>query len=123
MVEVIHANLFISFVIRLGTTTVGLLVSTIVNMFILPPNYTKRISMDLHQLLKGTGETLELIVDPLMKNDRNQQKKERILSRFDQMKRSLDKTEKLLHYQADEAKYHRLKESTKKNFLIKSKKI
>ncbi|PWU69318.1 FUSC family protein [Gracilibacillus dipsosauri] len=116
MVEVIHANLFISFVIRLGTTTVGLLVSTIVNMFILPPNYTKRISMDLHQLLKGTGETLELIVDPLMKNDRNQQKKERILSRFDQMKRSLDKTERLLHYQADEAKYHRLKESTKKLF-------
>jgi len=38
MIEVIYDNYFISFFIRLGTTSIGIVVSTLVNLFILPPN-------------------------------------------------------------------------------------
>src|SRR5690625_1948954 len=61
MVEVIHSNYLIAFFIRLGTTTVGLLVSTAVNMFVLPPDYTKEIIRNIREISKQTGNTMEKI--------------------------------------------------------------
>src|SRR5690625_4917829 len=56
MVEVIYDNYFLSFFIRLGTTTTGIVVSTLVNMFILPPNYTKQIHKNFKQIYRDTGQ-------------------------------------------------------------------
>lgn len=47
MIEVIHDNFMASFFIRLGTTTIGLAVSTLVNMFLMPPNYQSSITNKL----------------------------------------------------------------------------
>ncbi|KAB8125853.1 aromatic acid exporter family protein [Gracilibacillus oryzae] len=118
MIEVIHANLLISFVIRLGTTTVGLLVSTLVNMFVLPPNYTKKISMNYDDLLKQTAEAIGMITKMLIQNDQNVLHKKEAAQRFQKIKVALDKTDELLQYQADEAKYHRLQEDAKQLFKL-----
>ena len=50
MIEVIHDNYMMAFFIRLGTTSIGLIVSTLVNMFIFPPNYQKIIEQNLQQI-------------------------------------------------------------------------
>lgn len=50
MVDVVHTNLLIAFIVRLGTTTIGLLVSTFVNMFILPPSYAQEINKKFTQI-------------------------------------------------------------------------
>ncbi|MFC4401800.1 FUSC family protein [Gracilibacillus xinjiangensis] len=119
MIEVIHSNLLISFLIRLGTTTIGLLVSTLVNMFVLPPNYTKKISSNFEVLLKQTGEALGMVTKILIQNNNNNTfHREDVDHRFQQLKVALDKTDELLQYQADETKYHRLKEDTKKLFEL-----
>ena len=60
MVEVVYDNYVLSFFIRLGTTTTGIIVSTLVNMFIFPPNYTKQIQRQLNIVLHDFGEVLLL---------------------------------------------------------------
>ncbi|MGP4041393.1 FUSC family protein [Gracilibacillus sp. D59] len=123
MIEVIHTNLFVSFIIRLGTTTVGLLVSTLVNMFILPPNYTKKIMTNINDLLKQTAEELEIILKQLVGKGQLANQKTEIDRRFLTLKNTLDQTDKLLHFQADESKYHRLDEQTKSVFDYERKNL
>ncbi|MGN8647399.1 FUSC family protein [Gracilibacillus sp. HCP3S3_G5_1] len=123
MIEVIHISLFASFFVRLGTTTIGLLVSTLVNMFVLPPNYTKKIRANIHDLLKQTGEELEIILKQLMEKGQIASKKKEIDQRFLTLKNTLDDTDKLLHFQADESKYHRLDEQTKNVFDYEQKSL
>lgn len=118
MIEVIHDNLLISFLIRLGTTTVGLLVSTAVNMFILPPNYTKKIISNNADLLKRTGIQLELIMKQLVKEGALTGNRKEINSRFSSLKKLLDQTEVLLQFQEAESKYHRLNEHAKNVFQL-----
>ncbi|WP_080875178.1 aromatic acid exporter family protein [Oceanobacillus timonensis] len=43
MIEIVEDSYFISFLIRLATTTIGLSVSTLVNMFVFPPNYYRSL--------------------------------------------------------------------------------
>jgi uncharacterized membrane protein YgaE (UPF0421/DUF939 family) len=61
MVEVIHEHLFISFLIRLGTTTVGLVVSTLVNMFVLPPDYRKDIARHIDKTAKLQAASIQQV--------------------------------------------------------------
>ncbi len=112
MIEVIHTNFLLSFLIRLGTTTIGLSVSTLVNMFILPPNYTKTILNNIHSMLKQTGEELEMIMKQMLENQQTDKVKDEIQHRFYSLKKSLDQTEVLLTFQSDEAKYHRIDAET-----------
>src|SRR5699024_12883904 len=55
MIEVVYDNYFLSFLVRLWTTSIGLIVSTVVNMFILPPNYIKEINDNIKKLYRGIG--------------------------------------------------------------------
>ncbi|WP_058306667.1 FUSC family protein [Gracilibacillus massiliensis] len=123
MIEVIHTNFFYSFFIRLGTTTIGLLVSTLVNMFILPPNYTKKIMTNINDLLKQTGEELEIILKQVIGKGELTSKKTEIDRRFSTLKNTLDQTDKLLHFQSDESKYHRLDARTKSVFEYEQKNL
>ncbi|MRH41951.1 aromatic acid exporter family protein [Aquibacillus halophilus] len=123
MIEVIHGNFLIAFFIRLGTTSIGLLVSTAVNMFILPPNYSNSILMNIHSLLKATGEEL-LDVSTKMVHEASTYTNEATLQKsFSQVKRNLDKTDVLIQFQNEEGKYHRLNEKEKKLFEEEKEKI
>lgn len=58
MIEVVHEHFFIAFLIRLGTTTIGLAVSTVVNMFVLPPDYRAEISEQMEKITEQFANVL-----------------------------------------------------------------
>src|SRR5699024_7306367 len=64
MVEVVYDNYFMSFFIRLGTTTIGITVSTLVNLLILPPNFMKDIAKNLRNIYYELGNTLLSLLQP-----------------------------------------------------------
>lgn len=105
MIEVIHSNLFYSFLIRLGTTTIGLSVSTLVNMFILPPDYSVKIKQKVDQLLSDTGEELAMVVQKMTDESLDKHTQEAINKRLHV---AFYDTEKLVDLQLADLKYHRL---------------
>ncbi|SDK02798.1 aromatic acid exporter family protein [Sediminibacillus albus] len=121
MIEVIHSNYLISFFIRLGTTSIGLLVSTAVNMFVYPPNYSSLILKNIHSLARTTGIELENILKATLNGQKPKEKL--IRDTFSQLKRRLDKTEMLIRFQKEESKYHRFDEQAKRVFLSEQEKL
>ena len=100
MVEVIHDHFLISFFIRLGTTTVGLLVSTAVNMFIFPPNYRTDILKSIQSISERAGTMLEHTFHTILfDSDADLQEGKELVKR---LTTEIRKTEKLIHYQRDE---------------------
>ncbi|SET35483.1 Uncharacterized membrane protein YgaE, UPF0421/DUF939 family [Oceanobacillus limi] len=103
MIEVIYDNFFISFFIRLGTTSIGLIVSTAVNMFILPPDYTQEIVKNIQRLNSKTGKAIEKIfTNILLEKDLKDR------GTMEALQRSLQNTDTLIRYQKEETKYHPL---------------
>lgn len=121
MIEVIHSNFLISFFIRLGTTSLGLLVSTAVNMFILPPNYSKNILINIDSLSKTTGRELENVIKALL--DDKTEKPALIKETFVLLKKKLDRTDMLVRFQREESKYHQFDEEAKKAFAEEQEKL
>ncbi|MFB1049928.1 aromatic acid exporter family protein [Paraliobacillus sp. JSM ZJ581] len=117
MIEVIHDHYLISFFIRLGTTSIGLLVSTAVNMFVLPPNYTSRILTNIDVAMDKTSEELRAIAKDILFQTQDCAERVRVQETFTQLKRRLDITDKLIQYQQSEAKYHRLSMERKQELL------
>ncbi|MUK89962.1 aromatic acid exporter family protein [Ornithinibacillus sp. L9] len=103
MVEVIHNNFLISFFIRLGTTTIGLIVSTAVNMFILPPDYTKDIVTHIRRLNKQTGKNIEKLFQLIL--NENEVRDADIVT---PLHTASTKVGRLIQFQEDESKYHPL---------------
>lgn len=101
MVEVIHDHFLFSFFIRLGTTTIGLVVSTAVNMLVFPPNYSTDILKSIHSISGRAGSMLEHTFHTLLfGGDATLQEDKKIVK---QLTTEIRKTEKLVHYQRDEA--------------------
>ncbi|SHF87071.1 aromatic acid exporter family protein [Ornithinibacillus halophilus] len=110
MVEVIHSNYLISFFIRLGTTTIGLVVSTAVNMFILPPDYTKNITDKIHELNSKSGTLIEQVFNNILTNNKVNQN---LITEID---KHFSSTETLIRYQEEESIYHPLASDEKDQF-------
>ncbi|CQR46383.1 Fusaric acid resistance protein family protein [Paraliobacillus sp. PM-2] len=123
MIEVIHDHYLIAFFIRLGTTSIGLLVSTAVNMFVLPPNYSSRILTNIDTALANTGEELKAIAKDILFQTQDCAQRVRVQETFAQLKKKLDTTDKLLHYQQSEAKYHRLSKELKQELQDEEEKL
>lgn len=114
MVEVIHTNLFVSFLIRLGTTTIGLTVSTLVNMFVLPPNYKEEILEGIQTIGRKTAQIIEKVFKDILEGNHGEDSiDKKLIKRLDTR---LLKTETLIQFQKDESKYHPLLSSEKENF-------
>ncbi|MDY7045742.1 MAG: aromatic acid exporter family protein [Bacillota bacterium] len=119
MVEVIHSNYFISFLIRLGTTTLGLLVSTGVNMFVLPPDYTKNITVNMESIRKQTGDMIAKVFQCMVDVD----KSPITINPADQVYKKIQLTETLIRFQKDESKFHPLADSERNYFKIIEKQL
>src|SRR5699024_12845253 len=102
MIEVVYDNYFLSFLTRLGTTSIGLIVSTVVNMFILPPNYIKEISENINKLYKNIGEVVQSII---IFNKKTHVNKNRLLL---YLYNQIIKKEELISFKKDEANYHHI---------------
>lgn len=121
MVEVIQDNFFVSFLTRLGTTTVGLFVSTLVNMLIYPPNYQKDIHQNIEQIKRQTGFLIHLCFQPLLQGNKN--KKKRWIQVLNRLTKKIQTTEQLLKYQEDEQSYHPIVKTERKEFQQAKKKL
>lgn len=111
MIEVVYDDYFMSFFIRLGTTTIGITVSTLVNLLIFPPNFMKDIQKNLSAIYEQLGYTLYTLVEGKQKqNDLHRRKVNQLLV----------KTEQLVHYETSDVEYFRL-EDEKQQKLIQVK--
>lgn len=105
MVEVIHSNFFMEFLTRLGTTTIGLTVSTFVNMFLLPPDYRKLIERRVESIANQLGEHIKGSYHTFLYSkceDNDNQWLDNLL----RLDKQIVKAEVLSRYQTDDAKYH-----------------
>lgn len=114
MVEVIHSNFLISFFIRLGTTTTGLVVSTIVNMFVLPPDYTQEIIQNIKKASKRTGRFMEKVFRDILDDKREDDTANKQL--ICQLDQKLNKIDTLIRFQRDESQFHPLVGTDKERF-------
>ncbi|MED1204994.1 aromatic acid exporter family protein [Heyndrickxia acidicola] len=120
MVDVIHSNLIIAFFIRLGTTTIGLVVSALVNFLILPPNYSLTISKRITVLLADTGKNLTAIIDTLLNSENDFLHP---VDSFLHAREELDKSERLCQFQKEDWRFHRFTEVEYQAFYIDEYKL
>ncbi len=102
MVDVVHSNFFVAFFTRLGSTTVGLLVSIAVNIFISPPEYSEAIQKHLHNIARQIGETLQRMSYFLLTNTAPDEALKRKLRMIHQ---EIRLTEPLIRFQQQDAHY------------------
>ncbi|EDL62587.1 FUSC family protein [Bacillus sp. SG-1] len=120
MIPTTNDHYFLSFVSRLGSTSIGLVISTLVNIFVLPPNYSPRITTMVHNLFVKTGNLLETRIIELIL-DKKAEARTRFL--FQEVNKSMDTIEKLCRYQRKEWKYHRHSRKEMKEFHYENKKL
>ncbi|PID04489.1 MULTISPECIES: aromatic acid exporter family protein [unclassified Sporosarcina] len=104
MVEVIHSNYLFAFFIRLGTTTIGLLVSTIVNMLVFPPNYRRDIVENIKRISERAGTIMERTFRTILYDAHTNRGDE--LKTIKQLTKEIKKTETLIHFQRNESKLY-----------------
>ncbi|PIC74038.1 aromatic acid exporter family protein [Sporosarcina sp. P17b] len=104
MVEVIHSNYLIAFFIRLGTTTVGLLVSTAVNMLVFPPNYRKDILTSIQSIGERAGSMLERTFRKNLYDEHEDHLGER--ENLKQLTKDIKRTETFINFQRNESKIY-----------------
>lgn len=122
MIPGIHDHFFLAFLTRLGTTTIGLTVSTLVNLFLLPPKYVKTISLQTQKQLDSFQEVfLDTILTLTSTSSKTREKLP--LSSYKNWRRKLEKIQELVIFQEKEWKYHRFKIWEYRHFFHEKKKI
>ncbi|MBU9719931.1 MULTISPECIES: aromatic acid exporter family protein [Bacillaceae] len=116
MIPDIHDHYFLAFLSRLGTTMIGLTVSTIVNLFVLPPKYIADITSKTEHHISGLANVLIQTVNKLLKANNNTEKKQVPDKMYQLLKSDLEKTIELLYFQKEEWKFHKIKFSEYKKF-------
>lgn len=115
MVEVVYDNYLLSFLTRLGTTTTGIIVSTLVNMFVFPPNYTKEIQKNITDTYEHLGNTLRRLAQL--------ESKTVLTSQMNRARRKIDKTEELIRFQKDQSHFQSFVISRKEDFQVADKEV
>lgn len=115
MIEVVYDNYLMSFFIRLGTTSIGILVSTIVNMFILPPNYVKDIHSNINDIYRKIGQSLHNVLP--------QSEQDLTSNKIEHLDKKIKSTEELIRFQKGESKFHPLVGTKKDDFLLSERHI
>ena len=105
MVYVIDGSPIDEFFIRLLTTTIGLTVSTLVNLFLFPANYMNQIEATFNKALLKASKDLEIFAYSL-KHAQLDQVTVKSEATFHSFHLHVEKIEQLLTYQQKEAHYH-----------------
>ncbi|WAA10938.1 aromatic acid exporter family protein [Fervidibacillus albus] len=103
MISTVHDHYLVSFFIRLGTTSIGIIVSALVNFIVLPPKYSVTIDRGIHQLFQAAWEIIEAFVQSMTKNEKIPPE---LLSKYEQLEIQIERTNRLFQYQKGEWKYH-----------------
>lgn len=103
MISTVHDHYLVSFFIRLGTTSIGIIVSALVNFIVMPPNYSKRIDNGIHQLFQSAWEIVEKRVWELIVSEKGRID---LSDSFAHLEKQMDKTYRLFQYQRGEWRFH-----------------
>lgn len=115
MIEVVEDNYFLSFLIRLATTTIGLSVSTLVNMFVFPPNYHKSIQSQVDSIRRRLSTHMKRCYYELIfaKTPLDQG----VSQKIGDINKELDRVSLLSLYQKKDLKYHHILEKKEGELL------
>ncbi|WP_377887297.1 aromatic acid exporter family protein [Alkalihalobacillus sp. R86527] len=105
-----------SFVFRLSTTLIGILVSTAVNYFVMPPKFYPMINQSVEGLYHSAGDLLDQIM-----RDLPHARKQNLV--YQRVSRELERTYKLIEYQREEWKYRRHSMQEVRSFSVVLKKL
>lgn len=120
MIPITDAHYLSAFFTRLMTTSVGIIVSTFVNFFLIPPNYLPFISNQLHTLFEEVADLLELRLKELM-GEKIERKA--MIRSFERLNEDLKKTYTFVNYQQQDWKYHRHTKTEMRSFHYNQKKL
>ncbi|RXT04531.1 aromatic acid exporter family protein [Ammoniphilus sp. CFH 90114] len=103
MIPMTSDHFLVSFFTRIGTTSIGIIISSMVNFAVMPPNYLKRIGVMYGQLIEQTEALArQIAVD--------QADKKRLKLQLSALMRELHKTNELIQYQQEGYKYYKAPE-------------
>ena len=104
MIPSTHDHFLINFFVRLGTTSIGLGVSTLVNVFIWPPDYLKTIDQKVKHLNDQVADILEKRVSELLHIQHSNKKTKQ---QFRELVTNMNLADQLCEFQREEWKFHR----------------
>ncbi|MFD1018014.1 FUSC family protein [Thalassobacillus hwangdonensis] len=105
MIPDFQDHYFVSFFSRLGTTSIGIVISTLVNFFLLPPNYLPDIQKNIQTLFNRAAVLMEMVSDSFCKEDKRS--KRMTQRQYNQITVLLERTYQLSQFQREEWKYHK----------------
>lgn len=121
MIPVTQDHYFLTFIERVGTTTIGLVISTFVNFLIMPPHFSDEIKNRNDQLFKDTAVLLKKRTEELIYSQNAISKD--CQKEYMRITSELAKSFQLSHYQREEWKYHRHSVGELRAFITETKKL
>ncbi|WP_337193881.1 FUSC family protein [Pontibacillus yanchengensis] len=121
MIPDFNSHYIVSFFMRLGTTSVGIIVSSLVNFFLLPPDYSKMIYQNIKTLFEEAADILEGSLPRCM--NQSGEHARQMQRAYRQLTFQLEKTYQLSQFQREEWKYHRHSTKEMKAFQYAQKKL
>ena len=120
MVSTVHDHYLSSFFIRLGTTLTGLTVSTLVNLLVIRPDYSRSIKTKIQQLILETGSLIE---DRGTEITKHQPLHRETKADFQKILKNMEGIETLCKYQKKEWKLHQFDRKDMRNIHYEFKKL
>ncbi|MCQ6274812.1 aromatic acid exporter family protein [Bacillus sp. V3B] len=120
MITTVHDQYVSSFFIRLGTTSTGLIVSSLVNLLVIPPKYSQTITSGIHTLFMNAGDILYKRGNGLFDDPFNEKE---LQQAFEKLINDIEKMRKLCHYQKEEWRFHRSNREDIREYLYVYKKL
>lgn len=116
MISIVQEAYMATLLMRLGGTTLGLLISTCVNIFILPPNYLVKISKTSTQLLNRMENILVYVTNNIKQGNSSRNEVKQVIAKIEE---EIAHYQQLIQYQKDEWRFHKF--SRKDVFYLRQK--
>ena len=120
MIPITVNHYFAAFLVRLATTSTGIIVSTLVNFFILSPHYGKTIIGCKNELFLKTANIMEEWLNQVMQGE---QIKKEIAHSISKLTLLLHKAVQFVQYEQKDWKYHRHTKNEMRSFLSVQKQL
>lgn len=104
MVEMTEDHYLSAFLTRIGTTSTGIIVSTLVNFLVWPPNYLAAIRQSNERIVRD----MQTLFNECLHYQLNQTgRRQRLQLRFGHLSKEIDRTTNMISYQREEYQYRR----------------
>ncbi|WP_096200787.1 FUSC family protein [Bacillus sp. FJAT-45350] len=121
MVPSIESQYLLTFLSRLGTTSIGLFIATIVNIAILPPKFTGLINTKLDSLFIASSTVLKESIEQILNQEIKYTKS--ASKTYLKLREGGDDVLKLSRAQRQEWKYHKVKKKDLRKFYDSQKRL